>query len=78
MLPNNNLKHLKMSIILWFFLFLSAVWDFSRKQGLTGNGGVVSFNREWDQSNTNHQVPDVWIWNVIKHNQILYTGLQFS
>lgn len=73
-LPNNNWKHLKMTVIWWFFppLFKkSAVLGFSRKQGLTGNGGVVNFNCEWDQNNTNHQAPDVWIWSTaIEHNRL--------
>lgn len=83
-LPNNNRKHLKMTVILWFFyyfffFFLREGLGFSRKQGLTGNGSVVNFNREWDQNTTNYQAPDVWIWSTaIEHNQIFYNRLQFS
>lgn len=51
--------------VVWDFFFFkfkkSAVLGFSRKQGLTGNGGVVNFNCEWDQNSTNHQTPDALI-----------------
>lgn len=81
-LPNNNQKHLKMTVVCdFFFLFKkkkSAVLGFSRKPGLTGNGGVVNFNCEWDQNSTNHQTPDVGIWWTIENHQIFYNWLQFS